>query len=580
MPATLKSIKSALLSLLPELIIIFLLIFTINNYIGNVDKTIKADAVGYYEYLPSLFIYHDLNRKDYPYEKNHSKYKRLDNFGHSFYNEYDGYLVNKYPCGTALLQTPFFWWEYINRSDDVSGYEYGFQRSVFFATIFYLFLGLVFFRKTLLLYDINRWIIFFCQLLVVFATPVLNFANFDAGFSHNYSFFAITTFCFFSRSFFLKGKLNHFLIASVFLGLIFLLRNPNLIIIGALPILAGNWSSFKLKIQKLFTNWKYLILGVILFLLITFIQLYIWYLQTGHFLVYSYQGEGFNFLDPHFLDVLFSYQKGLFIYTPVLFISLLASIWLLFKSNRFIGLSWLGFFILITYVFSSWWAWHYGASFGMRVYVDFLLILFLPLAILINKAKIHRAFKALLIISCTLCIPINIIQTYQYKEYILHWNQMDKESYWKVFLKTDPIYRGILWRKEVNIDNFEAFKNYTLSSSGLEKNEQLLVFSDTLYKEEPKVIRFSQTQDFNINDQTKLKVNVSQNNILVSNLETYLLHFEKEGFNKKHEGYYDMLINDFNSTEPIIIQVYLENMDNASKDIPPIHISYLRPLNK
>lgn len=577
MTTALHSVKTTLTKLIPELFIIFCLIFTINNYIGNVDKTIKADAVGYYEYLPSLFIHNDLNRKAIPYEKGHPKYERLQTFQHTFYNEYGEYLVNKYPCGTALLQSPFFLWEYLTSDKPKTGYEYEFHRSVFYATIFYLFLGLVFFRKTLLLYGINRWVIFFCQLLVVFATPVAHFANFDAGFSHNYSFFAISMFAFYSRSFFIRQHAKHLLLASLSLGLIFLLRNPNLMVLAALPLIAGSWSNFKLGFQKLWSNKKLLITGVILFLLVAFIQLFLWYLQTGSFFIYSYQGEGFNFLDPHILDVLFSYQKGLFVYTPVLFISVLSAIWMFIKGERFLGLSWFGFFLVITYIFSSWWAWNYGASFGMRVYIDFLLILFLPLALLLSKVQTHNALKAVVIIISSICIPVNIIQTYQYKEYILHWNQMDRNGYWKVFLKTDQVYRGILWRRTVDINQFDVFKDYTIPRTHLKKKEQKLIFRDTLYRNEPTVIRFTQSQDFNINDRTKLKVSVAQNNSLISYLDTYLLHFEKEGFNKHHRGYYDMLIKEFNSTEPIMIQVYLENLDDVTKAIPPIDVSYLKP---
>jgi hypothetical protein len=45
-----------------ELLVIVLFLTSINNFIGNVDFTIQADGIGYYDYLPATFIYHDLNR--------------------------------------------------------------------------------------------------------------------------------------------------------------------------------------------------------------------------------------------------------------------------------------------------------------------------------------------------------------------------------------------------------------------------------------------------------------------------------------------------------------------------------------
>jgi len=60
-----------------ELIIVFLFIFLINNYLGNVEKTMKADGVGYYDYLPSTFIHHDILRKNFTVEQDQSLYNKI-----------------------------------------------------------------------------------------------------------------------------------------------------------------------------------------------------------------------------------------------------------------------------------------------------------------------------------------------------------------------------------------------------------------------------------------------------------------------------------------------------------------------
>ena len=36
-----------------------MLLYAFNNHIGNDSETIKADGVGYYDYLPSIFIHND-----------------------------------------------------------------------------------------------------------------------------------------------------------------------------------------------------------------------------------------------------------------------------------------------------------------------------------------------------------------------------------------------------------------------------------------------------------------------------------------------------------------------------------------
>ena len=64
------------------------------------------------------------------------------------------------------------------------------------------------------------------------------------------------------------------------------------------------------------------------------IQSVIYKLSTGYFWVYSYGEEGFNFGSPHFIDILFSYKKGLFLYTPIYLIALLG-LYFMYKKNKF-----------------------------------------------------------------------------------------------------------------------------------------------------------------------------------------------------------------------------------------------------
>ena len=140
-------------------------------------------------------------------------------------------------------------------------------------------------------------------------------------------------------------------------------------------------------------------------------------MQTGSAIVYSYQGESFNFLEPHLFSILFSYKKGLFVYTPVLLIALLSLFWFAYKKEFFLLTTWICFFVLLTYVL-SWHSWFYGCSYGLRAYIDYYAIFFIPFAIMLDKIK---TVPKLIIMAITLpTIPLNIIQTYQYKEYILH----------------------------------------------------------------------------------------------------------------------------------------------------------------
>src|SRR3972149_6597095 len=51
-----------------EFLFISLYIFILNVYIGKQETTINADGIGYYDYLPSLFIHKDMNRHHVPFD--------------------------------------------------------------------------------------------------------------------------------------------------------------------------------------------------------------------------------------------------------------------------------------------------------------------------------------------------------------------------------------------------------------------------------------------------------------------------------------------------------------------------------
>ena len=180
-----------------------------------------------------------------------------------------------------------------------------------------------------------------------------------------------------------------------------------------------------------------LLLGISIFLCIVSIQLIIYKLSTGSFFIYAYVDEGFNFLSPHITAILFSYKKGLFLYTPIFLVAFVGC-YFFWKTSRFEFFSWIGFFFLITFVLSSWWMWYYGGSFSSRVYVEYIPIFMIPLAISLNQIK-RRPFKQVFLSLIVILIIACQIQTYQYRYYQIHWSEMNKEIYWANFMRIDRL---------------------------------------------------------------------------------------------------------------------------------------------
>ncbi len=395
---------------------------------------VEADGKGYYAYLPAVFIYNDLNfgffdqiEKEKYYNPNRY-YDYRANSGHDV-------LINKYYCGTALAEMPFFLMAHgLTKltNGDADGYSKYYCIFISIAALFYLFLGLFYLRKTLIAYNIPRWIVSVTLIATVFGTNLFAYTIVDLGLSHVFSFGFVSAFVYFSKRYFDSPDNKKLPILALLLGIIVLIRPINLLVLLSWPYLAGSSNSLLEGIKFAFRQKKNLIVSTVIFICIVSIQLVIYKISTGHFVVYSYQDEGFDFLDPHFLDILLSYKKGLFLYTPMY---LLACFGLLplFKNNKFAAISWILFFLTITYIFSSWWMWYYGGSFSSRVYVEYIPLFMILFGILLNKAK-GRILRTALLTFTFVLIAACQIQTYQYRYYEIHWDEMTKEKYWDVFL--------------------------------------------------------------------------------------------------------------------------------------------------
>lgn len=565
-----------------ECTLIVLLLVLIQQFIGFRETTIVSDGEGYYEYLPAIWIHKDINRKDKTETACPACYERINTYGN--YIKYKEYKVNKYTVGTAVLEAPFFLYSYYTTELNGTyqdGYQQPFHTSILVAAFFYLFLAVYIFKKFLQLYEIKNPVIYFSQFLLVFSTAITNYVNFDASFSHVYSLFAITAFLFFVKLFYLKKEAKIFLLAALSFGLILLIRQVNGLVIFILPFLAGSWQNFKDTTLDLIRKPLLLLYALLIIIAVCFIQCYYWYLQTGSFFIYSYGEETFNFLTPRFIKILFSYRKGLFVYTPILFICLSGVFYFLKGKKQYLFFTWLLFFTIITYVFSSWWSWVYGCSYGMRVYIEFYPLFFLPFALLLQQVSIP--VKSCFIVLALLTAPVNIIQTYQYKHFILHWIDMNRKDYWKIFLKTDKRYEGILFQNEIDT-TYAVIKEIKIP------DQQMPAYSSGEFYRIPstEIPDFDETAYMQVMIDNEYRESDSSSVILTINdtlekknycwFQKSLIHFAKAGFNTKQTGYYNFETEAIEiPRKPLMIGLEMRTSDQSA-ELKNIRILFYRKI--
>jgi len=435
-----------------ELGLIILALFVNLAVFKQNETKITADGRGYYEYLPATFIYHDLS---FTYrdslETDGTFIRSMDNI----FVDYKGRKIDKYFSGLAVLWIPFFTMAhaYATLSSDhiANGFSYPYQLSILLAALFFLYLGLYYLRKTLVLFGIDRKIIILVQFLILFATPLIHYTFYQPSITHVYSFSLINIFIYYLFHFYISKQKTDLYKSAFILGLIVLIRPVNFMVLILIPFLFPNFKELRLFLGSLFKKyWSWILFSFLIAGAIISIQFVIWKVQTGEFLIYSYGDESFNFLDPHFIDFCFSYRKGAFLYTPLLFIALIGGVSTLFLQKQYYrALCAILVFIIIIYVLSSWWYWAYGGSFGSRPLIDYYILFAILLAFFLQYLQ-NRWVKVLVVIVLLSFVPLNIIQAKQIQYYILQADFMTKEKYWKVFLKTDDSYKGyFLYQKKL-----------------------------------------------------------------------------------------------------------------------------------
>jgi hypothetical protein len=427
-------------TIIPWLICIVVLWAIINTSFKKDYKTgiIEADAKGYYAYLPAVFIYHDLNFGFY--EKVELKSYYSPNLCYDYRVVNNLKTINRYYAGTALCLLPFFLAGHaitLLTGFPADGYSYYYTMMVHLGALFYLLLAMLGLRKLLLSYRIDEKAIAITLVAVVFGTNLFYYVLTEFAMSHLYSFTAITWFCLTVRNYFASDKIKYLVFSALLLGVIFLIRPVNLLVVLAIPFLAGSSEQLVSGIKSIFSKIWFLLLALSGFILVVSVQLVIYKISSGSFIVDSYDQWGFNFTDPQISNFLFSYRKGMFVYTPMLFLSLAGFIYL-FRSSRYQFYSLLGFLLIVIYVFSSWFMWYYGGSFSQRVMIEFYPFFAIMLATAIQETK-NRTLKKIFLSVIVILLLVCQIQTYQYRRMQIHWSDMNKEKYWEVFMRIDKL---------------------------------------------------------------------------------------------------------------------------------------------
>lgn len=354
---------------------------------------VYSDGFGYYAYLPAL-VYKDFSFSFIETEKWEHTLKLI---------EVSGGLVDKYPVGVAIMESPFFFAAHLisllrdalTGSATATGYSNLYQYMILVGGICYWMAGTALLYMLLVKYlHFSKQVSLIACIVITYGTNLFHYASYDACFSHVYSYFLFNAFLYYlcwyeERDVQGRNRLWQTCIFGLLAGLIFMCRNTNILFVLTYVFYGVvSWKTLKTRAITILKPAR--VLPIVMTGLVTlFPQLLYWHTATGHWFLYSYGDEPFYWLAPELANFLFSVRKGLFFWSPLLLLAI-AGMFIAYKKREKLYVGLIIFFLIIVYVSSAWWSWYYGGSFGQRVAVDFMCLFTIFIAAVFRRLEEWR----------------------------------------------------------------------------------------------------------------------------------------------------------------------------------------------
>ncbi len=401
------------------------------------EGVIVWDIKSYYAYLPATFIYNDLSLGF------------LDNNTNNLakwiwpITTPTGEKAILTSMGLSIMYSPFFFIGHavasISPHYEATGYSFPYHVALQFSTYIYFLISLIFLGKILARYFNNK-VIALTLFAIGVGTNLFYYITYDAPMSHGYNFFLIILFIWFLEKWTEKITIKYTFALGLISGLIALIRPTNIIILILIPLWhIDSWKDFKERVILLLRKWPHIVLMAVMFILVWIPQFAYWKFVSGEYFYFSYgeRGDKFYFNNPQIWKILFSYEKGWFVYTPLMFVSLFGLI-SLHKKKIKLSVPIIIYVSVMIYVLSSWWSWWYGGAFGQRSMIDFYGLMAIPLAAVIDSVYKKRFYNYIFAASLFVLIAFNQFNIMQYNNMAISYWWMNKEGYWENFMKLHP----------------------------------------------------------------------------------------------------------------------------------------------
>lgn len=422
---------SRIVALLIAVTFSYFFIQKITKTLSEKECLVAYDSYGYYMYLPHLFEKGHLNISKEWAEKRQYEYCDKSIPVYQLVPSENGNVINIYHMGLALVELPSYTIAHVYSSwtgHKTDGFSTPFRVAFYLNALFFIFVGIHFLRRLLLLFFKDH-ISSLVLISIFFASNIFATYLFMYQLQHLYLFALNTMMLYYLFRYLRDFRKKHLIFSALIFGLTCFIR-PTQALWGIIPMVLlvkeFGWTK---------TFWKQLLLYPLFAILFNIPHVLYWKIIGGKFLKLNMHTEELILVDPNAFDFLFSFQKGWFVYSPIFLLIIPAFIYL-FKHKRNLFWALFLFTILTIWVLSSWECWWYAASFGARVMVDGYAVMALLIGFGLMKLWQWKISKWIGILFIFMCLPLNLLQTYQYHIGYLDYDRMTSQHYWYIFGKT------------------------------------------------------------------------------------------------------------------------------------------------
>ena len=408
-------------------------------------KVTTWDAFGYYQYLPAVFLYDDIERQEWVAGIDSTYHVIGDGGLYQLMELENGNRATKYLGGTAMMELPFFFigHEFAGATTDhrqvgaqsksgqvghpQDGFSRPYQWAIALSPLLYCILGLFLLRAVL-----HRWFtvvtVSLVLVLVTLATNAVQYISVDGAQTHGFLFALYCTILWATLKWHETPRKRWAVLIGAIIGLACVTR-PTEAIMLFIPLLWNTHTKNEAKAKWTLVreHRAHVLFAVFAAFLMVLPQLVYWKIVTGLF-VFDV-GSKWDFLSPHW-RVLIGWEKGWFIYTPI---TLLFVMGLLFMRDKPWWKSVLVFTVLNIWIVIAWHDWRYGGSYSARALAQSYPVLALPFAALVQRA-ISTRWRWPFIGLCAYLLFVNLFQIRQYNNGVIKYDGMTREEYGRVYL--------------------------------------------------------------------------------------------------------------------------------------------------